>query len=212
MNQIYRNGLCNVAACDATSSFQSIFAERNPQMGIPFVVDREYSDQRVKFTLIPDWVNLTWDTAPLYKRAWVLQERFLSARIMHFSRFPFWECSAELTTEIHPSHLNAHSSHFPSFPESQRSWIFSMEDADESVLRWWKLVSLYTKCSLTYDSDKLIALSGVASTLSTKINESYFAGIWGGKYLISGLAWRVYGGSCRHELGSGEYQGALNSL
>ena len=181
-------------------------------MAQPLVIHQEYSDTTVKITLLPDWVNWNWDTAPLYKRGWALQERFLSTRIMHFSSFPFWECGEELTTEIYPPYFEKQSLRFPCFPESQRTWLSPTRSSDESVSHWWKFVALYTKCNLTYGSDKLVALSGVASTFSETIKEPYLAGIWGGKYLILGLAWRVTGGSRRHKLGSSEYRGLLKQL
>lgn len=206
MGKVYTNGLCNVAACDGAASNCSIFTERDSCLGEPLIVSHEYSDQSVRFTLLPDWVNLTWDTAPLYRRGWVLQERFLSSRVMHFSKFPFWECREELSREISSSHRELQSLYFPSLPEPQRSWLASTMNADEAVLHWWKLVKLYTKCSLTYGTDKLIALSGIAQTMSKMINEPYYAGIWGGKYFVLGLAWRVNRGSLSHGLGSKNYR------
>lgn len=212
MGKVYRIGLFNIAACSGINSHQGVFTERNPNMSQPLVVDQEYSDQAVEITLLPDWVSLDRDTAPLYKRGWVLQERILSPRIMHFSKFPFWECGEGLTTEIYPSHFDTQSLRFPCFPESQRKWLSPTRGADESTSRWWELVKLYTKCDLTYGSDKLIALSGMASILLESIKEPYLAGIWGGKYLILGLAWRVSGGSRRHILGSKEYRGLSEAI
>jgi hypothetical protein len=209
MEKVYRNGVCNIAACNGTDSSHSLFVQRNPRAGGPFTVIQKYAEQTVKFTLIPDWVNLTWDTAPLYTRGWAVQERFLSTRVMHFSEFPFWECDTTLTTEVYPSGLEPNILCFPELPETQRKWLSSSKDAESSVWLWWKLVKIYTKCSLTVKTDKLIALGGMAETFSKFINEPYLAGIWGGEHLPLGLLWRVEKGSPRGELGSGEYRGLL---
>jgi hypothetical protein len=206
MGKVYRHGLCNIAACMGTTSHHSIFVERDLQISKPIVKYQEFSDQVVKFTILPDWVNLTWDTAPLYKRGWVFQERFLASSIMHFSDAPFWECSEELTTEWCSESQRVK---FPSRPQSQREWLHTDKDAEQSVLYWWRLVKLYTKCTLTYSSDKLIALGGLASTLSNAIRKPYYAGIWGGKFFIPGLAWRARTTSPRHKLGSPNYRGTV---
>jgi hypothetical protein len=206
MGKVYRHGLCNIAACMGNTSDHSIFVERDSQVSKPLVTYQEFSDQVVKFTILPDWVNLTWDAAPLYKRGWVFQERFLASRIMHFTEAPFWECNAELTTE---SYSESQNIEFPSRPQSQRSWLHTKKSAEESVSCWWTLVKLYTRCTLTYSSDKLIALGGIASTLSNAIKAPYFAGIWGDEFLIPGLAWRVTATSQRHELGSVNYRGTV---
>lgn len=133
MEKVYRNGVCNIAACNSTDSSRSLFVQRNPSIGGSFTVCQKYADQTVKFTLIPDWVNLTRDTAPLYTRGWAVQERFLSARGMHFSKFPFWECSTTLTTEVYSTHLEPKILCFPGLPETQRKWLSSSTDAESSV-------------------------------------------------------------------------------
>lgn len=209
MAEVYRNGVCNIAACNATDSSRSLYVQRGLSVGGSFTVTRKYTDQTVKFTLIPDWVKLTWDTAPLYARGWAVQERFLSARVMHFSKFPFWERSTTLTTEVYPTRLEPKILCFPALPETQRKWLSSTTDAESCVRRWWKLIKIYTKCSLTVKTDKLIALGGMAETFSKYIKEPYLAGIWRAMYPLHGLLWSVEEDSPREELGSAEYRGWL---
>lgn len=74
-------------------------------------------------------------------------------------------------------------------------------------MRWWEIVRRYAQSDLTYGSDKLIALSGMASTMAETVGEEFYAGIWGGSYLILGLTWTVWGGTPRRELGSADYRG-----
>jgi hypothetical protein len=209
MEKVYRNGVCNIAACDATDSSRSIFVQRIPSTGASFTVIWKYTDQTVKFTLIPDWINLTWDKAPLYTRGWVVQDRFLSPRVMHFSKFPFWECGTTLTTEVYTSRMETKKLCFPELPDTQRKWVSPAKDAESSVWLWWKLIKIYTRCSLTVKTDKLIALSGLAETFSKLVKEPYLAGIWGGKYIFLNLLWRIEKGSPHGELGSAEYRGLL---
>ncbi|KAK4105740.1 HET-domain-containing protein [Parathielavia hyrcaniae] len=74
MDQVYRHGVCNIAACDSRDATQSIFASRNPRVGEAIVFQQERLGCTLETMLIPDWTRLAWDKAPLYRRAWVLQE------------------------------------------------------------------------------------------------------------------------------------------
>ena len=53
-------------------------------------------------------------------------------------------------------------------------------------------VKLYSNCKMTYDSDKLIALSGLARLFHSRLgeHETYLAGLFKGS-LVSQLAWEV---------------------
>ncbi|KAF2122809.1 hypothetical protein BDV96DRAFT_639371 [Lophiotrema nucula] len=76
MDQVYRNGICNIAACEATNSHQGIFINRNAIHGSPITVNRSFSDREIVFTLLPDWIRWTRRQAPLYKRGWVLKKGY----------------------------------------------------------------------------------------------------------------------------------------
>jgi len=74
-------------------------------------------------------------------------------------------------------------------PESQRGWLFDHDDMIDILCRWWEIIYLYSKCSLTYNSDRLVAISGMARAYSVLVNEPYYAGIWGGEYFLCSLLW-----------------------
>jgi hypothetical protein len=55
---------------------------------------------------------------------------------------------------------------------------------------FWNLwVSEFSKRELTYDSDKLPAMAGVAEAFATQFNVVYIAGLWK-ENLRSGLLWQ----------------------
>jgi hypothetical protein len=208
MHHVYRNGVCNIAACDSTDSSYSLFSKRNPELGGAIMHVQNYTDISVQFTLIPNWVQLTWDTSRLYRRGWVVQERFLSARVLHFSKYPFWECRSLLATETYGTPQKSLLGRSGALPESQRDWIFSSEHDISSIERWWRVIEIYTGCDLTYGPDKLIAIGGLANNMSRIINEPYYAGIWGGEHLIPSLLWMCMFGSRQHTtLQCAEYRG-----
>ncbi|KAJ4419164.1 hypothetical protein N0V85_001120 [Neurospora sp. IMI 360204] len=54
---------------------------------------------------------------------------------------------------------------------------------------WARLVESYTACELTFQSDKLVACSGLAKIIQARINDEYVAGMWR-KYLEHELLWQ----------------------
>lgn len=57
---------------------------------------------------------------------------------------------------------------------------------------WDNIVDAYTRASLSVQSDKLVALSGVAKEMEAIMQDHYVAGMWF-RRLEYGLLWRVLG-------------------
>jgi hypothetical protein len=189
MDKVYRHSTLTIAACNSIDSFCSLFVERDPCTGAAMTFQQHFSDQEVEFTVLPNWPEFTRDYAPLYRRGWVVQEKYLSSRIIHFTRFPFWECGTTVVTEAYPDRTGSNNLGFTSLPSTERDWISTIKTSENLDWNWNKVLSQYTGCSLTHDSDILVAISGLAKCLSNVIKEDYFAGIWGGNYVIC-LLWR----------------------
>ena len=95
--------------------------------------------------------------------------------------------------------------------ELQRKWIFPgpgpkirrsfanigyhKEDCylpeDEFLIDWGDIVMNYTERDMTYHSDKLIAIQGIADAVAPVVSRTYFAGIWveSMKSIFMGLLW-----------------------
>ncbi|KAL7755761.1 hypothetical protein ACKLNR_014288 [Fusarium oxysporum f. sp. zingiberi] len=76
-----------------------------------------------------------------------------------------------------------------------RKWANSVESRPirgmpHEFMQWVALVKLFSRCSLSYSSDKLVAISGMAQTLAPKLNCDYLAGLWR-KDLEHQLLWKV---------------------
>jgi hypothetical protein len=139
------------------------------------------------------------DKAPVNTRAWVLQERLMSPRVLHFCRDQIaWEClNSEKCDRLVADDGQPHG--LLNFQITRRdtdermrlssSHIDGMEEQD-ALLHWAQIVEAYSKTNLTQPKDKLIALSGMAKTMSKKINRQYVAGLWN-VHLASQLLWRV---------------------
>lgn len=228
MDKVYINGVCNLAACEITDSNDSFFCSREyPQSGSATIRQQEFigvnSTETVVFKLMPDWPKLIWQSCNLYRRAWVMQERWLSRRIIHFSQFPVWECSAHLVMEGLPLNEENFAEQLkfdPPFKDQERTWLFSSPNDNHSayfpcyekvlLYRWEYIVRGYQKGSLTYKTDKLVAMGGIAKAFSSLLGGEmpYYAGLWGGKYFLKHLNWRVWDkGQPYHPCNDGEYIG-----
>ncbi|KAF8856561.1 hypothetical protein BDZ45DRAFT_790438 [Acephala macrosclerotiorum] len=83
MSRVYVNTVVNIAASQAENGSFGLFAERNPRK-----VDRQFirsSTSDVYEVLGNDSYNRCVVKAPLSVRGWAFQERFLSARTLHFT-------------------------------------------------------------------------------------------------------------------------------
>lgn len=188
MGSVYTNAICNIAACDGHDSSHSLFPSRcQPNQRI--TVQSQFREGPATFNVVPDWVRLTRNYAPLYKRAWVVQERFLSTRLMHFTKIPIWECRNGLRTPTYRQGTTSQPD-YSDFLGSEKGWLLSsQQDVKFAFARWLRVVELYSNCGLTRHDDKLVAISGLAQSFSVLLNEHYYAGIWGGNFLIPSLLW-----------------------
>jgi hypothetical protein len=58
--------------------------------------------------------------------------------------------------------------------------------------QWLTVVEIFSRCSLSFSKDKLVAISGMAKSLSQEMNCDYLAGLWR-KDLEHQLLWKVNG-------------------
>ena len=124
--------------------------------------------------------------SPLNKRAWFFQERFLAPRTLHFGALQlFWECRENNACETFPISLPEH------FPVEQ-GWVYVNDAGSELYELWRSIMISYSQGRLTHDSDKLVAISGVARNIAQQFRGEYVAGMWR-ENLIEQLLWFVSG-------------------
>ncbi|RSL96634.1 hypothetical protein CDV31_013407 [Fusarium ambrosium] len=191
MKDVYSNSFCNISAADAPDPSQSIFSHRDPHTLIPQVVTRsckEGAETPECFILSDDrfWQKDV-SNALVNKRAWVLQERFLAPRILHFGkRQLIWECCEKDAAEVYPDGLPASLSTSPDAAFKQldsseyisrvtRYWGREGDGNSAPHLLWVRIVELYTASALTVPSDKLIACSGIVKRVAEIIQDDYVA-------------------------------------
>ncbi|KAG4284500.1 hypothetical protein FPRO06_08879 [Fusarium proliferatum] len=107
--------------------------------------------------------------APINQRAWVLQERCLSRRILYLGNDQlYWECDGCTGSEVSPDSISKEGGR-----QSIQDLIGSHKD-----MAWSKTLSKYTSSNLTFENDRLIAIAGLARLVASKTGGTYFAGIW----------------------------------
>jgi hypothetical protein len=224
MNQVYRNSTINFSASGAQEASQGFSFDRDPYMISPlppcpifrnFDLRQHGSSQphhawRIVHTGF--WKQM-FGNCPVFRRAWIFQERFLSSRTLHFGREQvFWKCRTQNCCETFPEGYPTRSqpprsltlkfmyeqlqSLWPNqIPTNKRFVGFADRAATAQMqMAWEALVGEYTKGRLTKSSDKLIAFSGMANdfwaTWVRKIDghPRYLAGLWS-SHLPQALLW-----------------------
>jgi Heterokaryon incompatibility protein (HET) len=135
---------------------------------------------------------------PLYQRAWTLQEQVLSSRVLVYSSWQvWWEClevkkcdrgnpyNIGTTTFIGDYPLNGMMEHIE---QTSRD---SNNDPDVLWNAWKQLIGNYSARDLSIATDKLPAVSGLASRFSRLWGCAYYAGLWE-CMLVEGLNWYVF--------------------
>ena len=204
MSQVYLNSMCNISALDAHDSTGGLFFDRETS-NIPyctFTACCKFKGKRVYEFAYTDFWSDSVHHAPLTHRAWVLQERLLSPRILHFGkRQLLWECNQLRACEFHPKGvpdskpLSASVSVTDKF--LKRSVTTILHGVSDNALTssqmheaWNDIVQHYTKCNLTMSKDKLVAISGIVKRLQPVFKTDYLAGLWRDD-LLEQLLWQV---------------------
>ncbi|KAF7950247.1 hypothetical protein EAE96_007538 [Botrytis aclada] len=233
MSTVYKYSKCTITATAAIDDTAGCFFDRDPDICLPIRV--EFFRNRICISgvskqsipnpnLLPedpsstalqgcydiheesDW-NRDVGVAPVNQRSWVVQERLLSPRVLHFSdRQLFWECAGLQASESSPFGVTfEESTRFKTLSPCQylknkhlTDLDFETETPSQKYLRlhrgssiWGSAVSAYTRGNLSKGSDKLIAISAIARELQPLMRCQYLAGLWEVD-LVSQLSWCSY--------------------
>ncbi|RDW72901.1 hypothetical protein BP6252_06808 [Coleophoma cylindrospora] len=106
MDRIYQGSFCNIAATASPDPHGGLFSERDPALITPLRVRLKgvFPHNQDAFYDVGDDFSQEWmrqvALSPLAVRGWVVQERLLSPRVIHFAKKQlFWECAQVRTCE-----------------------------------------------------------------------------------------------------------------
>ncbi|KAK7953598.1 hypothetical protein PG988_014292 [Apiospora saccharicola] len=192
MEQVYPNCYLNIAATDSENSTQGLFRDRNP---------REAGCSYIPVTDKKGFICYCYCEAtvsgPLDRRAWVVQERFLSPRTVHYIRNQLvWECSESFTLEGLPAGINLQQD-FTTLFKQHNTAIVTAALSPEKIYKvyelWDKLVFRYTLGHLSFSSDRPVAIAGIARVICRHLDlapSDYQSGLWRPRF-VEGICWKT---------------------
>lgn len=208
MARIYESGYFNISATASSSSRGGLFRST---ARFPTVSYQNHQGESISVVPVlgePPRGLFHEKSLPLLSRAWVLQERLLCRRNVHFLWNEIgWQCkSVEWTCECELS---------PKWIQDQLRELQTPSIKQGSPLAildyWHELVARYTLLGLTQGDDKLPAMSGLAQATRRFAAQhsldlgQYHAGIW--QFGIQhGLCWMVFSGDSGLKDMSGTYR------
>ncbi|KAF7941851.1 uncharacterized protein EAE97_006688 [Botrytis byssoidea] len=215
---VYQYSKCTITATAAIDDTTGCFFNRDPDICLPTRVQfprnqlcfPSASQQSIlNSSLLPEDPSstalqgydieqkLTWirdiTNAPVNQRSWVVQERLLSPRVLHFSdRQLYWECAELEASESSPFGIpEKEAVKFKTLSplQHQDQYLNDLDFEVETPSRkyerltrgfsiWGSAVSAYTSGKLSKGSDKLIAISVIARELQPLMRRPYLAGLW----------------------------------
>ncbi|KAK7912213.1 heterokaryon incompatibility protein [Apiospora marii] len=241
MSKVYSNSQINIGAADAAGPRHGMFRERpinsiiirpqpSPARGCQaYRLTRK--DGRAQFDggLFNDPLDRAFESkvlrdSSLMTRAWVLQERALSRRMVTFTREEiYWQCHESAATESYPVGWPKNSIErliddpFWSLSPSQsllrnviRRGPSRTGSSDDGVgpkvrpvtyqERWFNALSSYNAAKLTYPAkDKILAIDGIGTRLAELSDDNYCRGILA-KTMPYALLWENKETPAKHAL------------
>ncbi|RGP81005.1 hypothetical protein FLONG3_794 [Fusarium longipes] len=158
MMNIYQNAVLTLTICwEFPASF-----------GQPDSVSRQDEYVFVEHVATGE-LRIDVDNAPINHRAWVLQERCLSRRLLYLGNEQlYWECDGCVGSETSPGYIK----------EVGRRQSVRDLSGHQRVEHWSSTIRKYTACDLSFEQDRLIAIAGLAKLIASKTGDHYLAGIW----------------------------------
>ena len=192
MKDVYTNSSLNISATSPRSVDKGLFLRPSIDAR-PLCIEVLPAGAHTRRIEVRSWDY--WDhivgEAPVNRRAWVLQERLLSRRILHFtSNGLAWECCQLTAHEASPSGLSKREPSSSRFKQQAALMQHANDEYAQQVFleAWLETVHVYSSCHLTEESDKLVALSGVATYFQPFVGGEYLAGLWRNS-LLRELLW-----------------------
>ncbi|KAI1131010.1 heterokaryon incompatibility protein-domain-containing protein [Nemania abortiva] len=201
MCDVYSQAALTVAATNSPNSDHGLYSTLSPDFQ-----SHEFSIVLTDGIRIPVWgrrpiphfaaaesrTRPDFESPPLLQRGWVLQERLLSRRVVHFVRNEVaWEC-------LHLSGCQCLG--IDKGYQSSKVWLSALlhgthaqhNTTQNPASQWFRLVEQYTRLALTFAKDRFSALSGAAQrSPQFRDGDKYVAGLWESEMLL-GLTWYAY--------------------
>ena len=198
MGDIYRNAVCNIAVLGAAGDHEGCFAKRAALGFQPL----QLSIRSNNFYLEPPSIEQRRSVnqnlqglPPLLTRGWVIQEVVLAPRTLYYgSELLFWECVECGSFELRPDLSDLSGEPGMETNKTKFAEFLNLRPNDENLGLllgdlWRSVVTAYSATNLSHDSDKWLAISGLASEIGKHVDTSIIAGLWR-EDLLEHLRWQ----------------------
>ncbi|GAB1319881.1 hypothetical protein MFIFM68171_10091 [Madurella fahalii] len=179
MHQVYSCSYLTIAAHRAASCKDGFLGEQNfgqlgwqqlfqakvwDEDGIREPGNRPYSYE-IKQLVLRTGKGADSSPSPLMRRGWTLQEALLPRRTIHYTGDELvWECATRSVCECMHMHDRREYTTRSYFSPVVRTQIAS--DAESVAVFWMRVAEMYSERQLTFASDKLPAISGIAQLVA----------------------------------------------
>lgn len=177
MANIYGNATITIAATWSKNSDWGCFSQRDADVH-GLLRERGLLVSRA-LDYFPRHAISTDDSFPLLNRAWVFQERKMSTRILHFGKEQlYWECKTVFRSE------DGYEDH------DNKSYDLKGINDDDPTAYWTSAIEHYSKLELTYENDRLPAISALVKRMQPlRPDDVYIGGMWV-KSILKDLVWK----------------------
>lgn len=192
MASVYQNAYLTLAAATAAAGSEGFLHHDHLSADYPPSFKMNWCNEQGELTTlgfrqIPDGEiheEIAFD--PLSLRAWTLQERLLSRRVLTYSENELeWHCLTQKTCECQSMDKFGSSVYLAS--------VMAIKEPKEAFLKWHQLLADYCTRAITFTQDRLPALSGIAKVIQENTGSGYIAGLWQDNLLVD-LTWTVPSG------------------
>jgi hypothetical protein len=176
MAAIYANSYLTISAVSCQNSLESFLSAA---VEPPYCEFTAIPGLTGEHTLVRKSLPAANPPVPLLHRAWAVQERFLSPRVLHFTADDMvFECNHHTVAE--GGWLTNDAFNPTMYASIKRHTL------------WEDIIQHFSQTDITYDTDRLPALSGIAKIFQQCTDDEYVAGLWKSK-MVYDLLWQSSG-------------------
>jgi hypothetical protein len=189
MDQVYAGSLLNISASHGRDGNTGCFTHlshiaTSPSIIVPWAkfegAEPAYYELAEDSALRgeTDLLSTFYRTLNVFKRGWIVQERILASRVLHFaSKTLVWECCEGVATQRRP-HVSQRHDVQPLRPlPGYLGPRVGQWPRSELIATWCNAIWTYSRTNLSKpDEDKLVAVQGVTKRIAGFLNDSLYYG------------------------------------
>jgi hypothetical protein len=196
MGSYYRSSWLTIAAADSVDTSSGCFRARNGLKHKPCKIwDAASSGIHGKPTAVYAVSQMpVRDKPSLSTRGWVLQEDLLSPRTLSYGKEGiFWRCVTADSSEWGPHTIRFRPQTVgrsdTKYLQNYKEGLISV-DGEGLHHAWLRVIEDFSQRKLTFETDRLVAISGIASEFAKATGDRYLVGLWR-RDLWRALMWSV---------------------